>query len=266
MPSTTTSALSLQSRNHVASAPSIHRFRDLEALSNAVADEVLDLLGAAVQARGRATIALSGGKTPEGLFRAVAARGPNALPWTRIDLWWCDERAVPPSQPDSNYRMAYEALIEPLGLPAAQIHRVKCEHGEAESVARAYEAELVDSLGVPPAIDLVLLGLGADGHTASLFPGQRSFAETSRWVASTVAPASTPGPRAARITLTPRALNAARHVRFVVAGSDKAAAVAAALQGARDPLGRPAQRIVPSDGEVGWRIDDAAATLIEGLP
>ena len=238
---------------------SVHRFRDLDALSRAFADELIEILGAAIRTRGRGAIALSGGKTPERLFRIIADRGPRALPWHRIDTFWCDERAVPPSHPDSNYRMAHQTLLQPLGLPADRIHRVAGELADPAVAAREYEAELLHALGVPPVIDLVLLGLGADGHTASLFPGSISPAEAAHWAIPSVAPGSTPGGRGARITLTPRTMNAARHVRFLVAGAEKAAAVAAAIEGPRDPLWRPAHRIVPVDGDVGWRIDDAAA-------
>jgi 6-phosphogluconolactonase len=244
---------------------SVDRFRNPESLSRAVADELVELLAAAMQARGRAAIALSGGKTPERLFRAMAHRGPGALPWQLLEVWWSDERAVPPSHPDSNYRMAHEALIGPLRLPDARIHRVPGELDDPELVARAYETELIRVLGVPPVLDVVLLGLGVDGHTASLFPGTLSPEEFTGWVISTSAPASLPPGRAAsRITLTPRAMNAARHVRFVVAGADKASAVAAALEGPRDPLRQPAHRIMPLEGDVGWRIDDAAAAQLEG--
>ena len=245
-------------------AGSVHRFRDLDALSRAVADEVIDILGTAIRARGRGSLALSGGKTPERSFRVMAERGPRVLPWNQIDLFWSDERAVPPSHPDSNYRMAHEALIEPLGLPADRIHRVAGELGDPAVAAREYEAELIRALGVPPVIDVVLLGLGADGHTASLFPGSISPAEAAHWAIASVAPGPTPGGAGARITLTPRTLNAARHVRFLVAGAEKAAAVAAAIEGPRDLLRRPAQRIQPVEGDVGWRIDEAAAAGLEG--
>jgi 6-phosphogluconolactonase len=253
----------MEGRPHSDSAAgSVHRFRDLDALSRAVADEVIEILRTAVQARGRGSLALSGGKTPERSFRVLADRGPRALPWHRIDLFWSDERAVPPSHPASNYRMAREALIDPLGLPGDRVHRVAGELGDPAAAAREYEAELVRALGAPPVIDLVLLGLGADGHTASIFPGTVSPAEAASWAMSSVAPGSAGG-AGARITLTPRTLNAARHVRFVVAGAEKAGAVAAAIEGPRDPLWRPAHRIVLVDGEVGWRLDDAAAAGLE---
>ncbi len=244
---------------------SVQRFGDLEALSAAVADELVEILGAAIRARGRGSLALSGGKTPERLFQVMAERRAGAPGWERIDLFWCDERMVPPSHPDSNYRMARQAFIDPLGLPAARIHRIAGELDDPIVAAREYEAELVRTLGVPPVIDLVLLGLGADGHTASLFPGRISPAETASWAVPAVAPGSAGGV-ASRITLTPRALNSARHVRFLVAGAEKAEAVAAAIEGPPDPLWRPAQRIVPVGGDVGWRIDEAAAARLEGVP
>ena len=239
----------------------VRRFPDLDALSRAVADEVVAVAGAEVAARGRASIALSGGRTPERMFRLLAERGRTALPWDRIDLWWCDERAVPPSHPESNHGRAREALVDPLRLDPARVHRIRGELAP-DDAADAYQAELVGALGSPPVLDLVLLGLGADGHTASLFPGSSALAETTRFAVATRAPAGFPVE--ARITLTVPVLGGARRVLFLVAGADKAVAVAAALEGPRDPPRHPAQMIDPA-GDLGWRIDEAAAALLRPL-
>ena len=239
---------------------SVQCFPDVEALSRAVADEIAAIAAEDVGQRGRSSIALSGGTTPERLFRLLAGRGPDALPWGQVDIWWCDERAVPPSDPESNYRRAHQALIEPLGLAAGRVHRIAGELADPEAAARAYQAALEGALGAPPVLDLCLLGLGPDGHTASLFPGSAALAETTRYVVAARAPAefAVPG----RITLTMPVLCAARRVRFVVAGGDKAVAVAAALEGPRDPGRHPAQMIDSSRGDVGWRLDQAAAARL----
>jgi 6-phosphogluconolactonase len=229
----------------------VRRFPDLEALSDAVADEIAEIAAADVRDRGRASIALSGGKTPERLFQLLAGRGPDALPWSQIDLWWCDERMVPEADPASNVGRARVALIEPLGLSAARVHRIAGELADPEAAARAYHAALVEALGAPPVLDLCLLGLGGDGHTASLFPESAALAETTRYAAPARAPAGFAVPE--RVTLTVPVLRAARRVRFVVAGGDKAEAVAAALEGPRDPRRHPAQMI--DAGDVGWRLD-----------
>jgi 6-phosphogluconolactonase len=236
----------------------VRRFPDLDALSRAVADEVAAIAAAAVRDRGRASIALSGGKTPEGLFQLFAARGPDALPWSQVDLWWCDERMVPPSDPASNAGRARAALIEPLGLSASRVHRIAGELADPEAAARAYHDALVESLGSPPILDLCLHGLGEDGHTASLFPDSAALAETGRYAIAARAPAGFAVPE--RVTLTVPVLRAARRVRFLVAGGDKAEAVAAALEGPRDPRRHPAQMI--DAGEVGWRLDEAAASRL----
>jgi 6-phosphogluconolactonase len=244
--------------------PAFRRLADLDALSRAAADELATLARAAVAARGTCALALSGGSTPARLFQLLADRGRDALPWDRVELWWVDERAVPPDHPDSNHGAARAALIEPLGLAASQIHRIAGELADPDAAARAYEQSLVAALGSPPILDIVLLGMGSDGHTASLFPGSPGLDETRRWVIA--ARATSPGgPDAAtRITLTAPAINAARHVRFLVAGPDKAAAVAQVVEGPLDPARYPAQLITRPGGDVVWLLDDAAAAVLRG--
>jgi 6-phosphogluconolactonase len=246
------------------SAPAvIRRFADLDAVSQAAADELGAIARAAVARRGSCSIALSGGSTPKHLFEQLARAGRGALPWDHVELWWGDERTVPPDHPDSNYGMAREALLEPLGLDAAHVHRMA---GELDPVAaaRAYEDELVAALGAPPIFDLVLLGMGPDGHTASLFPGSAALAETQRWVVANQVTSPLVHGSATRITLTAPAINAARHVRFLVTGADKAAALAQVVEGARDPERYPSQLIAAED--LAWLVDPAAAALLEGRP
>jgi 6-phosphogluconolactonase len=242
----------------------IRRFDDLDALSHAAADELATLVRGAVVDRGACSIALSGGSTPQRLFRLLAAAGNDALPWEHVDLWWGDERTVPPDHAESNYRMAREALIEPLGLAASHVHRIAGELADHDACARAYSRDLVTALGSPPTFDLVLLGMGPDGHTASLFPGSPALDETSRWVVANLVTSPLVHGTATRITLTAPALNAARHIRFLVAGADKAAALAQVLEGEHDPARYPSQLIAPSAGDVVWFIDAAAASALPG--
>jgi len=242
--------------------PVVRRFSDLDALSRAAADELAGLARAAVAERGACSIALSGGSTPRRLFQLLAARGRDALPWERIDLWWGDERTVPPEHADSNYRMAREALIEPLSLAATRVHRIAGELADPAAAAAAYERALVDALGAPPVLDVVLLGMGPDGHTASLFPGSPGLDETRRWVIANPVTSPLVHGTTTRITLTAPAINAARCVRFLVAGADKAAALAQVLAGPRDPTRYPSQLVAPDSGDLRWFVDDAAAATL----
>jgi 6-phosphogluconolactonase len=249
--------------------PMVRRFADADALGRAAADELAALIRAAVAARGACSVALAGGSTPRRMLQELAARGPGALPWDRVDLWWGDERTVPPDHADANYRMAREALIDPLGLAGLaglagpRVHRIAGELDPA-AAARAYEDALVAALGAPPVLDVVMLGMGADGHTASLFPGSPGLDETERWVVANPVRSPLVGGSATRITLTVPAINAARHVRFVVAGADKAEVLGRVLDGPRAPARYPAQRIAPHGGDLAWLVDAAAAAGLRG--
>jgi 6-phosphogluconolactonase len=244
----------------------VRRFADLDALSRDAADELAAIARAAVVHRGTCSIALSGGATPRRLFQLLAQDGRDALPWEHVDLWWGDERTVPPEHADSNYRMAREALIDPLGLPASHVHRIAGELADHEACARSYARELVAALGSPPIFDLVLLGMGPDGHTASLFRGSPALAETTRWVVANPVVSPLVYGSATRITLTAPALCAARHIRFLVAGADKAASLARVLEYPHDPERYPAQLIAPQGGDLAWLVDAAAAAGLRGSP
>lgn len=235
----------------------VRRFADLDALSRAAVDDLATIAHDAIAARGACHVALSGGSTPKRLFQRLAALGREALPWDRVVLWWGDERTVAPDHADSNYRMARETLIAPLAL--THVHRIEAERDPAEA-ASAYEADLVATLGDPPELDLVWLGMGPDGHTASLFPGSPALLEGHRLVvANPVDSPLTRGPTT-RITLTARAINAARHVRFLVAGADKADTLAAVIAGPRRPATYPSQMI--SSRDLVWFVDEAAASRL----
>jgi 6-phosphogluconolactonase len=227
----------------------VERFSDLEAVSRAGAEEFARLLRAST---GTFRVALSGGSTPKRMHELLSAVGRDALPWDRVELWFGDERTVPPDHADSNYGMAKRTLLDPLRL--TNVHRMQ---GERDPVAAAadYERELVTAAGAPPVLDLVFLGMGPDGHTASLFPGSPAVGERQRYVVANPVDSPVAKGKTTRITLTVPVLDAARHVRFLVAGADKAKVLAEVLQG---PRGRyPSQLVEGSD--VAWFVDEAAA-------
>jgi len=227
---------------------------DGAALAEAAADEFLALAREAIAARGVATVALSGGSTPKAMFDVLAARGRDALAWDQVEVWWGDERTVPPDHPESNYGMAKRHLLDPLRIAATRVHRMQGERAPEEA-ARDYERSARDALGTPPVFDIVLLGMGKDGHTASLFPGSRGLEEGGAFViANPVDSPLTNGPTV-RLTMTFPAIAAARHTRFVVGGADKADALAGVLEGPRNQF--PAQLVHGTD--VRWLVDAAAA-------
>ncbi|MAT66384.1 MAG: 6-phosphogluconolactonase [Gammaproteobacteria bacterium] len=236
---------------------------DREALSRAAAGRVTALCQQAAAARGTCHLALAGGSTPRRLYALLAdPHWSRQLPWAALQIYFGDERAVPPDHPDSNYAMARSAWLAHAPLAAGQIHPMAADPGRIEQDAADYAALLEDRLprneaGVP-VFDLILLGLGADGHTASLFPGTPVLEERAHWVAPVY-----PGPGEHwRLTLTLPVLEAARHLLFLVAGADKAGAVARVLgaPAGADPL--PAARI-RAQGRVEWYLDAAAAGGLE---
>jgi 6-phosphogluconolactonase len=239
------------------SRPELHVAASPEDSARAAAAEVFAMLRDAVTARGRATVALSGGTTPGLLYHHLAAAGPGAAPWNRIDFFFGDERCVPPTSPHSNYALAQRELFEPLGIPAASVHRMQGELRPANAAAASYERDMRACFAAfEPALDLVLLGIGADGHTASLFPGSEALGESQRWVVPVRAPAGYEPTE--RITLTLPVLNRARAVFFLAAGVGKREAVAGAL--GENPSGQalPAARVRPA-GRLAWFLDEAAA-------
>jgi 6-phosphogluconolactonase len=241
----------------------VRRFADLDAVSAAAADELAALARRAVDDKGSFTIALSGGSTPRRLFELLARRGREALPWDQIELYWGDERTVPPDHADSNFRMAREALIDPLKLDPSRVHRMRGEDPDHAAAAATYAAEL-QPLGEPfPVFDYVMLGLGSDGHTASLFPDTPALDETQRVCVANPVDSLTRG-KTVRLTLTARAINWARVIRFLVVGADKAQAVREVIEGGRDPRRLPAQLIRPIDGSLAWLVDEAAAARLGG--
>lgn len=229
---------------------------DAAAVAREAARRFVDSALAAVESQGRFSVALSGGSTPGALYRLLAEPPyREQIPWEAVHLFWGDERCVPPSDPGSNYRLAHETLLAHVPIPPQNVHRVRGEL-EPEAAARAYERELQDFFcGPKTRFDLILLGLGSDGHTASLFPASQALDETER-PALAVEAVYEDRP-ALRVTLTLPVLNSARQVWFLVTGGGKAGIVQAVLKG---PPGRfPAQRIRPTAGQLAWLLDGDAA-------
>jgi len=222
-----------------------------DALAEAAAGRFVAAAEDAVASHGQFIVALSGGSTPRDTYLRLASEAlVSKVMWSRVQILWGDERCVPPHNVDSNYRMARETLLDRVPVPAANVHRI---HGEDDpaTAAAAYEA----TLRALARIDLVLLGLGEDGHTASLFPGGAAVHEHTRWVMAARAAAGSMW----RITLTPAVINAAAEVLFLVSGGAKAGILRRVLEGPRRPDELPAQAIAPSNGRVRWCVDAAAA-------
>ena len=240
---------------------------DAAALTEAAAGQIRTGLAEAIAARGAAWIALAGGRTPRAVYERLAADGAPAIDWRRVHVAFGDERLVPPDHADSNYGMARAALFDRVLLPASQIHRIEGERGSAAEAADAYAADLARAFGLAPdawpVFDLVLLGMGPDGHTASLFPGTAALAVDDRLAAAARAPA----PPLYRVTLTYPVLNAARAVILLVTGADKAEAVVHAFDEAVPLAECPVRGVRPQQGSQTWHLDAAAAAgLSDGFP
>jgi 6-phosphogluconolactonase len=244
--------------------PEIHIVTDAEALSHAAAAEFVDSAKAAAQTKGLFTVALSGGSTPDSLYALLAddKSWREQIPWDKTHCFWGDERHVPPDHTDSNYRMAYDAMLSKVPIPSVNIHRIKGEYPDAEQAAREYEQTLRGFFRLPtgqhPRFDLILLGLGPDAHTASLFPGTQALLKQRRlvvanWVGKFYAE---------RITMTAPVLNNAACVLFLVSGEEKALPVKAVLEGRYEPGQLPAQLIRPRHGRLVWLVDQSAARLL----
>jgi 6-phosphogluconolactonase len=220
---------------------------DPAALAGAAAGRVAAAARESVEARGRFVFVLSGGSTPRRLYETLAtAEWKPRIPWDRAVILFGDERCVPPDHPQSNYRMARETLLDRLPLQPGQVHRMRGEASDPSHAARAYEAELRGLFPGEsgPRFDLLLLGMGPDGHTASLFLGTQALQETTRWVVANHVPKLD----AWRLTLTLPALRAARRTLFLISDGDKAKVLAEAFGGAPHDTPHPAELAVPADG------------------
>jgi len=250
----------------MSSSVEVRRLTTPQELFEAAAEEVVLAANQAVAERGRFTLALSGGSTPKNLYTLLATNARSSLPWDRTFFFWSDERHVPPTDPDSNYRMAQEAMLARVPVPASNVLRIPAEMPDAAAAAEAYEQTLRTFFALEPEqfprFDLILLGLGPDGHTASLFPDTAALREKSRLVvANWVEKLKT-----SRITFTLPALNAARGVAFLVSGTDKAPALKAVLESNAPGEQYPAKLVRPNDGKLTWFVDRAAASELANLP
>jgi len=213
----------------------------------------------AAAARTGGSISLAGSNTPRRSYELLAAE--PGIDWSQVHIWFGDERCVPPDDPESNYRMTRETLFEPLGIPAANIFRIRGED-EPQAAAAAYAEVLVRELGSRPRFDLLYLGMGPDGHTASIFPGTLAKIDDSKLVvANWVEKFNT-----WRITLTPHVINDATHVVITAGGAAKADALHGVLDGPKNPDIYPVQLVAPEDGELHWFIDEAAGAKLVRRP
>lgn len=229
-------------------------YPDLEALSRAAARDIAAFLREAVAQLGRCRVALAGGRTPRRLYELLAKE--DGVPWAAVHLFWGDERYVPQDHPESNFRLVRTTLLERIPIPQENVHPIPTQLEDPEEAARAYEEGLRGAFGSgPPRFDLVLLGMGADGHVASLFPGSAALLDREHWVMAVRTRAQPP----VRVTLTLPVLNQAARVDLLVAGADKHDALHRALHGPPDPADCPASAVQPQEGTVIWWVDRAAA-------
>jgi 6-phosphogluconolactonase len=235
---------------------------DAEGVARAAAARFTEIAGESVRANGRFSVALSGGSTPRRIYELLAGEEFAArVDWSKAHVFFGDERCVPPDDEASNYRMARDTLLARVSVPVRNVHRMIGE-GDAVANARLYEGELRSFFGEGsvPAFDLVMLGLGDDGHTASLFPATPALEERGAWVVANWIEKL----GAYRLTLTAPVINHAAHVMFVVSGAGKAGRLSEVLNGLPEPLRLPAQLIRPAGGTLEWFIDRAAASKLGG--
>jgi 6-phosphogluconolactonase len=225
----------------------------------AAAQKVVEIVACCREEGRVCSVALAGGSTPRGLYQLLTEQPyESKMAWSHLQIFWGDERQVPPDHQDSNFRMAQEALLSQVPIPPQQVFRIEGERPPDEAAMR-YEEVLREQFGAMngeiPRFDLILLGMGADGHTASLFPGTTAVEESTTLVAATWVEKL----HTHRVTMTPPVLNAAKDVIFLIRGHDKASALQMVLEGPRDPARYPAQVVQPTDGHVLWLIDSEAA-------
>ena len=240
--------------------PQIHRYKDVQGIAEAAAKRFLDSAKRAVDKSDRFIVVLAGGSTPEALYRRLTEPPyRTAVPWKKTYFVFGDERCVPPDHQESNYRMAHENLFAPLEIPELHVLRMKGEQQPVDA-ARRYAVRLGDLFLNHPKrkFDLVLLGIGADGHTASLFPGTEALNEPERWVVANEVPRL----EAWRLTMTFHALNAARRVIFMATGEEKAQVIAETFGGLEHSEPHPCERVAPINARREVLIDEAAASRI----
>ncbi len=245
-------------------------YSDSESLISGAADFIAHLASRAIAERGRFTVALSGGNTPRPVYARLAAVGyRDRIDWSKVQIFFGDERCVPPNDPQSNYLMVRTALLDQVPLPPGNIYRIRGEEAAEQAAAdyadvlqRTFGGDTADAGPPPEGFDLILLGMGDNGHTASLFPGLAAVTETEHWVMAQYVEVVGMW----RVTMTPVMINAARLVAFLVSGSEKAEMLQRVLEGPYQPVVLPSQVIKPASGELHWLLDQtAAAKLRKGL-
>jgi len=237
----------------------IRVFADVDELSLRAAEAAVRTINECVQRNDSFSIALSGGNTPRTLYRLFSTRFRDQIPWTKVHVFWGDERYVPLADSESNYRMARETFLDAVPCPVGNVHPMPTELPDPDLAAREYEKTLRNYFSEDwPRFDLVLLGLGEEGHTASLFPGSPALNENKRWVVAVKAPAKP----ALRLTLTLPAITGASNIYFLITGSNKAEALHHVLTGSPHPKSYPASGIRRAKGTVIWWLDRAAAALV----
>ncbi len=241
-------------------APTIDISPDAQSLMKAAAEHVVKKASLAIKARKRFTIALAGGSTPKSLYCLLSSpEYRTRLEWEKIEFFWGDERHVPPDHDESNYRMAHETMLLPLTIPEHHVHRIHGELPKAEEAADQYEDVLRTAFECTdsqiPQFDLILLGMGPDGHTASLFPGTDAVHESTKWVAAPWVEKF----QTFRITMTPVLLNQARQVTFLISGREKSMVLRDVIEGSLQLDLLPSQVIHPTSGHLSWLLDQEAA-------
>ena len=250
--------------------PKITVYPDTESLTGGAADLIIELAARAMAERGRFTLALSGGNTPRPVYARLATAGcRERIDWSKVLIFFGDERCVPPDDPQSNYLMVRASLLDHVPIPAGNIYRIRGEESP-EKAAEEYADALRRTFGGDPLIggppaegfDLILLGMGDNGHTASLFPGLAAVTERVRWVMAQYVEVV----EMWRVTMTPVIINAARQVAFLVSGANKAEMLQRVLEGPYQPVVLPSQIVKPVRGELHWLLDQPAAAKLRREP
>ena len=248
-------------------SPAVTIFKNSDDLAMHAADRITRAVQIAIRERGRAMLALAGGSTPEKTYSLLAQPSRRSrIDWAHTYLFFGDERFVRQDDPSSNFAMVQRTLLAPVPVPAGHAFAVATQLKTAAAAAGEYAATLANAFGIdeshdPPRFDVVILGLGEDGHTASLFPGAASLSVADRWVVAS--PPGTLPPRVERITLTFPVLKAAREILFLVSGENKAEALRDVLEGQHDREKRPAAGVRPRYGTLTWLVDEAAASRLK---
>jgi 6-phosphogluconolactonase len=237
-------------------------YDDKHIISQHAAEYIMRIAKESIDLHGRFTIALTGGTTPGEAYSLLGSEPIRSqIDWQRVHIFWGDERCIPHTDSESNFYLAQETLLGNIAIPKSQIHPIPADQPDRDAASQAYTIEMQEAFGTNgiPRFDLIHLGMGPEGHTASLFPHQASLHEKHRLVV----PVSVPKPPPDRLTFTPPLLNAARNVLFLVTGRDKADALRAVLEGEYQPDEYPAQIVRPIDGEVVWMLDRAVAQHLQ---